>query len=224
MIAVISDIHGNYPALTEIVTYLEQHQINKIICLGDICGYYPWVNECIEMVRSLTENVLIGNHDYYIINNEPCPRSNSANACLDYQRKVINRENLSWLASKNAKGCFWDINCVHGGWENPIDEYIDTAKLPVWEFDEKFAVSGHTHIPGIARSGNILYCNPGSVGQPRDGNPKASFAIFDGEKFEIIRVAYDWKLVQKKMLECGFNEYYTKNLEFGYRIGFSVSK
>lgn len=220
MIGIIADIHGNYPALLAVVSELKKQNITNIICLGDICGYYPWVNECLELVKSLTQSVVIGNHDYYIINNIKCPRSNSANACLDYQRKIIKPELVEWLASKPEQAIYYGINCVHGGWNNHIDEYLKEEDLQEINIKEHFAVSAHTHIPFIKQIGKILYCNPGSVGQPRDGNPKASYTIFDGKTFEIKRISYDWKAVQNKMLECGFDKYYTENLEFGYRIGY----
>ncbi|WP_096018327.1 metallophosphoesterase family protein [Campylobacter lanienae] len=220
MIGIISDIHGNYPALKAVIEELEKKGISNIICLGDICGYYSQVNECLELVKSLTENIVIGNHDYYIINNENCPRSNSANRCLDYQRKVIKPELLKWLSKKPAQAVYYGINCVHGGWNNYLDEYFDYKMLDSLNIKEKYAVSGHNHIPVVINDANIKYCNPGSVGQPRDGNYKASYAILNNNKdFEIYRVEYDYKETQEHMKKVGFEEYFYKNLEYGLKIG-----
>lgn len=219
MIAIISDIHGNFEALKAITNEIKRLSINKIICLGDICGYYSEVNECLELVKSLTENVVIGNHDYYIISNTKCPRSNSANDCLDFQRKIIKPKLLSWLASKPQQAVYYGINCVHGGWNNYLDEYINENSFADKEFEEKLLASGHSHKPEIRKFEDYVYCNPGSVGQPRDGDNRASFAVFKNGQYEIIRVKYDYTKTQNKMKECGFSEYYYKNLEYGLKIG-----
>lgn len=224
MIAIISDIHGNLEALLTVAKEIKKRNINKIICLGDICGYYPNVNECIEIVKDLTDKVVIGNHDYYIINNEQCPRSNSANRCLDYQRSVLKEENISWLKSFPTNAVYFGINCVHGSWHNNLDEYITSEeyfynKEPIG----KYMASGHSHKPFIYKTKDFSYCNVGSVGQPRDEDYRASFAIFNNGEFEIIRLDYDYKKTQEEMKKVGFDEYFYKNLKYGLAIGKTCS-
>ena len=220
MIAIISDIHGNYSALKAVVEDIKNRNIKDIICLGDICGYYSQINECIELVKSLTKNVIIGNHDYYLINDQNCPRSNSANVCLSYQRSVVEPNLIKWLASKTDHIVYKGINCVHGGWDNHLDEYFNCEKIDILNIKESYAVSGHNHIPVTLSGSRIKYCNPGSVGQPRDGNYRASYAILNNSgDFEIHRVEYDYQETQRKMAEAGFNEYFYKNLEYGLPIG-----
>ncbi len=218
-IALISDIHGNYPALKSVLDEIKNLNIKNIICLGDIAGYYPYINECIETIRSITDCVIMGNHDYYLAYNKNCPRSNSANKCLNYQKTVITKDNLLWLKTLAQYGIFNGINCVHGSWNNFLDEYLQPDFLKDKKFEQKFLASGHTHIPIIKKFNDFIYCNPGSVGQPRDKNNKASFAVFDGNDFKIIRVDYDIECTQLKMKECGFDEYFYKNLQFGLKIG-----
>ena len=219
-IAIISDIHGNYSALKAVAKNISNRKISNVICLGDVCGYYSKVNECIDLIKDITDNVIIGNHDFYLINNIRCPRSFSANICLDYQRKIISHSNIEWLRKFPTNSIYFGINCVHGGFQDYLDEYIASNKYFIGKtFNERFLVSVHTHIPFIYDAKNFLYCNVGSVGQPRDGDYRASFAIFDNDRFEIIRVDYDFKETQIEMFAAGFDEYIYKNLEYGIAIG-----
>ncbi len=224
MIAIISDIHGNYPALKAVYEEIKKRGIPKIICLGDVCGYYSQINECINLVRLMTDKFVLGNHDAYMIFNKRCPRSNSANQCLDYQHSVIKKEYIDWLKMLPEQAVYYGINCVHGGWNNFLDEYIyEQEYFTDKHFDEKFLVSGHSHKPFVLYTPNLSYCNVGSVGQPRDGDYRASFAILNDEgMFEIIRVEYDYKTTQEAMKQAGFPEYFYKNLAFGLPIGAKV--
>ena len=219
MIGLISDIHGNYPALQAVLSKLDELGVCEIICLGDIGGYYSQVNECCDALRARGIFSLMGNHDWYLVEGTDCPRSNSANVCLDYQRRVITAENLAWLASMSPSAEMHGIRMVHGGWSDPIDEYVRPSEAYFDALEGRYFASGHTHMPCIWSGNGKTYCNPGSVGQPRDGNPEAAFALWDGEKFELCRVAYDIKATQQAMAEAGFTSYFYENLAMGVRIG-----
>jgi len=216
-IAFISDIHSNYEALKEVLKEIDRMEIKEIYCLGDVTGYYSQVNECCNELRSRKIPTLMGNHDWYLAGGGFCSRSQSVNDCLIHQRKVLTRENLDWIKTFPIQFEIEDIKMVHGGWSDPIDEYL---LKPTEEYFKKvqgkYFVSGHTHLPRIDNFGNKVYCNPGSVGQPKDGDQRASFAIFDG-RFEIHRVAYDIQKVCKLMDAVGFNDYYYGCLETGAR-------
>ncbi len=99
MIALISDIHGNYCALEKVLSKIDLLGINEIYCLGDIVGYYSQVNECCEELQKRNIKCILGNHDWHMISNTHFQRSNSANDCMQYQRKIITPNNLKWLAS-----------------------------------------------------------------------------------------------------------------------------
>ena len=219
MIGIISDIHGNHEALKAVLEYLEQSQVNSIVCLGDVAGYYCQINECCETLQKLSIPTLMGNHDYYLTSGEGCPRSNSANQCLEHQRQIIEADNYHWLSSLPDKMDWHGISMRHGGWHDPLDEYMVPSKEYFANFSGQFFSSGHTHVPVLWNSGNIFYCNPGSVGQPRDGDCKASFAIYCRGKFTLHRVAYDYKKVQMQMKKAGFPSYFYTNLASGSRIG-----
>ncbi len=216
-IAFISDIHGNYEALKEVLKKIDSMQIKEIYCLGDVTGYYSQVNECCDELRKRDIPVLMGNHDWYLAGGGFCPRSQSVNDCLVYQRKVLSNENLDWIKTFSIQIEIENIKMVHGGWADPIDEYL---LKPTQEYFEKvqgkYFLSGHTHLPRVDDFGDKIYCNPGSVGQPRDGDARASFAVFD-EKFEIYRVEYDIQKVCQLMNVAGFNDYYYGCLETGAR-------
>jgi putative phosphoesterase len=207
-IGVISDIHGNYEALKAVLCELDNMKISNVYCLGDVVGYYSQVNECCEELIAREIPCIMGNHDWYMAGGGFCPRSRSVNDCLVYQRKVITKRNLEWLRSFPAHRFVGNIHMVHGGWTDPIDEYL---LEPSAEYFSKVRgeifFSGHTHIQLLNKFEKKIHCNPGSIGQPRDNDPRAAFAIYDG-KVTLHRVEYDMQKVFDLMEEAGFNDYY----------------
>ena len=192
-------------------------RIKEVYSLGDVVGYHTQVNECCEELRNRNIPNLMGNHDWYVSGGGFCPRSKSVNDCLVYQRKVITEDNLNWLKQSGIHRSVHGIQMVHAGWADPIDEYL-------WEPDAgyfsqiagRLFASGHTHVQSLHHFGEQIYCNPGSVGQPRDNDPRAAFAVFDGE-FSLHRVEYDMQPVFDGMKEAGFNDYYYGGLRTGAR-------
>jgi putative phosphoesterase len=219
MIGIISDIHGNHVALAAVLARLDEMDVSEIICLGDVGGYYCEINECCETLQARKIFTLMGNHDWYLATGESCPRSNSVNVCLDYQRSVISDTNKEWLQSLKPEACINDLNIVHGGWIDPLDEYMVPSTEYFSRHQGRYFASGHTHVPCLWTGDDKAYCNPGSVGQPRDGDPRASFAILNRSGFELHRVEYDIGKIQNKMKMAGFTPYFYENLTIGSRIG-----
>lgn len=221
MIAIIADIHGNYSALSSVFEKIEAMGVTETICLGDICGYYSQVNECIDSLRERDIFSLMGNHDFYISSENSCERSNSANLCIEYQKSVITDSNLEWISTLMPKAIRHGIDMVHGGWNDPLEEYVRPDDSYFSSLDGKLFASGHTHVPCVWHnsSSTQTYCNPGAVGQPRDGNPKASFATWDGDEFKLHRIEYDIAWAQSAMKKAGFDDYFYENLSRGTRIG-----
>lgn len=222
MIAIISDVHGNYTALKEVLNQIDKMQIKNIYCLGDTVGYYTEINECCMTLRERGIQSVLGNHDWYFTNNTECPRSKSVNDCLRYQRTIIKPANYDWLCSLPVRLIVDGISMVHGGWNDHIDEYIKLTAAYFDAIEGKYFMSGHTHVQTIKIFDEKVYCNPGSVGQPRDNDCRASFATFDGECFALHRVAYDVEKVGALMEKAGFSGYYygclrtgAKNLTWG---------
>lgn len=221
-LGIISDIHGNYFALKQVLSALHQANCDSVICLGDISGYYSMVNECIDLIR--TEGIISikGNHDSYLLGESSCPRSNTVNRCISYQRSVISKKNLDWLASLKPTYTTQLYSAVHGGWNDPLDEYIyqfDFSAAMNSMPDCKLFISGHTHIQTLQSQNGITYCNPGSVGQPRDHDPRAAFAILENNEIQLRRVCYDIDSIAEHMRQSGFSDYYYKNLYSGSKIG-----
>lgn len=221
MIGIISDIHGNYPALCAVLSELDRCGCEEIISLGDVCGYYCMINECIEELRKRNVLNIMGNHDYYILNNESCGRSYTANICLDYQRKVLKKENIAWL-KKSVKHLKRDnMWMVHGGWHDFLDEYItDFSFLDDETSNIDIYISGHTHVQKMVKGKHAIYINPGSVGQPRDGIPSAAYGIIHKTgQIELKRTAYNIDEIAAKMQEVGFHKRISSCLYRGVKIG-----
>jgi predicted phosphodiesterase len=221
MIAIISDAHGNYPALKAVLSEIDKLNCGRIISLGDVSGYYCMVNECIDEFRRRNIVNLMGNHDYYVLGRGDCPRSYTVNKITEYQRKVITPENLKYLEESSLGIDDGFISARHGGWNDPIDEYID-----VFDFantvgrKEKIFCSGHTHVQGMVRDKEVVYFNPGSVGQPRDFDSRAAYAVIhDDGAVELRRVEYNIDEIAKAMNEAGFEERTYSCLYSGERIG-----
>jgi predicted phosphodiesterase len=143
-------------------------------------------------------------------------RSKTANICLEYQRNNITEDNLKWIASFPVFRKKDDLAMVHGGWINPIDEYLIKPSAEYFEaLPNRFFASGHTHKQLSNKFKSKNYCNPGSIGQPRDGDKRAAFAIFDGKEFELKRVNYDVEEICNLMQQAGFNEYHYNRLRYG---------
>jgi phosphodiesterase family protein len=223
LIAIVSDIHGNFPALEAVMQDIKKYNVKQIVSLGDIGGYYPFINEVIENLKKYNVINIVGNHDRYIIDDTECPRSNSANICLRYQKSIITSENRDWLKKSIGKYEINNISMVHGGWVNNEDEYITKIKDDYFKkLHFKYFFCGHTHVQKyIKMMCNKEFINPGSVGQPRDGNRKAAYCLFDEKNSNVIlrRVAYNIDRVALKMKKIGFNEVLYKNLYSGTRIG-----
>ena len=216
-IGIISDIHGNYEALQTVLAELDSMNITEIYCLGDVVGYYSQVNECCNELRKRGISCLMGNHDWYMAGGGFCPRSKSVNDCLVYQRKVITTQNIEWLRTFQIQRFVESIHMVHGGWADPIDEYLLEPNEEYFsKIEGKFFVSGHTHLQSLHIFNDKTYCNPGSVGMPRDNDPRAAFATFDGE-FKLHRIEYNMQVVFDLMEKAGFNDYYYGGLKTGAR-------
>jgi putative phosphoesterase len=226
-IAVISDIHGNFPALQAVLSHIEKEKADTIYCLGDLVGYYCMIDEVIETIRSLNIKTLLGNHDYALLYNEGViPRSKTCTNILTRQLKEIKKENLDFLKTveKSFEFNYSDKNffCVHGGLEDNIDEYIHVIDESYFEknnFIHDVLLSGHTHIQRNEVIGTKRYLNPGSVGQPRDGNPAASYLLLSGNSYEHKRVTYNIDLIAAEMKARNYEPYIYEILYRGIKVG-----
>ena len=202
---VISDIHGNYQALQSVLEYLKQENIDRIINCGDIIGYGPQPNECVEAVRNCSNMYsVIGNHDWAVAGLEDTSKfTEYAEDSVKWTARETSNDNINYLASLDYKKGGKDFMFVHGSPRDPLDEYILNVSIASENFKKMvkpICFVGHTHSPCCFRRNNygevesIMFfpekpiviednfryiINVGSVGQPRDGNPHSSVCIYD---------------------------------------------
>lgn len=191
-IGVLSDIHSNAVALEAVLSRLEDANVEKYICAGDVVGYYSRPNETISMLKEVDPLTVRGNHDEGVTNETPTSFNYYAKRSLDWNRRQLTEESLRFLrrlpptirTEIGGREAF----IAHGSPRNPINEYIHEEDISEefinYSFDRppEVVVLGHTHKPYVKRVGNTLVLNPGSVGQPRDRDPRASFAVLEIEE------------------------------------------
>jgi predicted phosphodiesterase len=238
---IISDIHGNLEALLATLESLKSYKkkIDKIICLGDILGYGADPGECIRITREISDVILAGNHDFAVCGETSIENFNEyARAAVLWSRDALNESEINFLKELPLLYGEKNEDFVHSSLHRPEswrylsgtpDTYID---FQIMEKNVLFV--GHTHVPVIFENEggevkrlntselplnpkNKYIINPGSVGQPRDRDPRASFSIFDSEKksVETIRVEYDIKEAQRKILDAGLPEVLANRLSYG---------
>ncbi|MCX5679560.1 MAG: metallophosphoesterase family protein [Candidatus Omnitrophica bacterium] len=210
--AVLSDIHGNLEAFEAVLKYLETEDIDSYVSLGDIVGYGANPSECIRLLRSLKPSASIaGNHDRGVVGSFDLGDFNEyARAAVLWTRKVLRSLELEYLKSLSAVHVSKKFTLVHGSLKEPADfNYIFSSA----EAAESMKLSttpllfiGHTHAAHIYKfDSERRVVNAGSIGQPRDRDHRASFVIYDDDKFDIkiIRVDYDIEKARKKILDAG---------------------
>lgn len=240
-ILIISDIHANLTALETVLKHAGE--VDAVWCLGDLVGYGPDPNECIERVRNLSNlTCLIGNHDAAVINEMDFSTFNpEARQSIEWTAQQLAAPNLDFLTQLPNRVEIHNVTLVHGSPRNPIFEYLLDTQLATSNFaffDTPFCFVGHTHLPvqyllanGQGHASLIIpqanqkirlaprsIINPGSVGQPRDRDPRAAYAIFDPAThlWDYRRIPYDINSVQKRMKKLGLPERHIQRLAAGW--------
>jgi diadenosine tetraphosphatase ApaH/serine/threonine PP2A family protein phosphatase len=240
-ILIISDIHANLPALEAVLKAAAPFE--EVWCLGDLVGYGPDVNEVIEKVRGLPNlKCILGNHDAAVVDHiELSSFNREARTSIIWTQGEIRRENREFLQSLPEKLVLGDATLAHGSPRSPIWEYL-LDSVAVYEnfshFETPICFVGHTHIPvvyywrGDGRpvdwqmlgdasrpiTKNKMIVNPGSVGQPRDRDPRAAYAIYWPEvnTWETFRVEYDISSVQKRIYSANLPDHHAQRLAGGW--------
>ncbi|MGB9791979.1 MAG: metallophosphoesterase family protein [Thermacetogeniaceae bacterium] len=230
--AIISDIHANLEALLAVLDDIGKQQIARVICLGDIVGYYPNPNECVEICRNRRFQCIRGNHDDAAVGAiEIVDFNPAAQHALRWTIERLTENNKEWLRKLPEQRLIEErILAVHGSPWHPYD-YIFTpggaarafAYLSANYPNVEICFFGHTHQRALysakkgkihevvkntrfrLEKGGIYLINPGSVGQARDGRPGASYILFDSEQNEVEfrHVDYDIELTQRKVISAG---------------------
>jgi diadenosine tetraphosphatase ApaH/serine/threonine PP2A family protein phosphatase len=242
-VLIISDIHANLTALEAVLK--DAGSADEVWCLGDLVGYGPNPNEVIERLRGLPNLAccILGNHDVAILGEMNFAVFNTeARKSLVWQQENVTADNIEYLRSlpqeKLTKG---QVTLAHGSPRDPVWEYILNtliARLNFEAFEGPYCFVGHTHIQcyfqlevdkdrvslEVPAVGHVLslspraILNPGSVGQPRDRDPRAAYAIYDTEAgtWQPCRVAYDIETVQKLIRAAGLPEKHAARLAEGW--------
>ena len=240
--AILSDIHSNLEALQAVLDNLKRYNCDKILFLGDLLGYGASPNECVDLARMLNFVTILGNHDRAVLSGRKLETFNEyAKLAVQWTDAVLSDENRDYLNSRPISLFFDNIVMVHGALSG-TDEYImnhkdvlDNLELLKAQYDNcNILLYGHTHIRALfsdsdalnrtatdtelnLSSENTYFINPGSVGQPRDGSPNASFGIYDSEKqtYRQMTVSYDIESAQKKILDNGLPAFLADRLSRG---------
>lgn len=212
-IAILSDIHSNANALNAVLADISK--VDAIFCAGDVVGYYADPNEVCELLRQAANTIIRGNHDAYVTG-ELIPREERRAAYrTDWTRKVLTKDNYNWLATLSAEMSFElggrYIKLRHASpWDEETYIYPDSERLrDIYLKAGEILVLGHTHWPMVVRCGEGILINPGSVGQPRDWNPMASYVILNSQtlEIEVRRVSYDVAKLQERLARHDWDPY-----------------
>lgn len=221
-LGLISDVHGNLIALEEVMKHL--NHCDEIYCAGDVVGYYPFPNEVVELFKSEGVRSVMGNHDYAVVTGDFFGFNVYARMAGEWTRNNLTEENLDWLSDLPIKiETEWFL-IYHGMPADDlraIEEYIfpEDPRIEYILADlERNVIVGHTHIQFIKWYEGHFFANPGSVGQPRDGDPRSAFAIYDVEsgKIEFKRVKYNIQEVYEAVIKAGLPEFLGERLFNGY--------
>jgi len=237
---VISDIHGNFPALQTVL--MDAPPFDAILCLGDVVGYGPNPNECVERLQDFPLTCIVGNHDWGAIGRaDLLIFNNDARQALYWTQQELSAENRSFLSDLPTTVQMDTFMLAHGSPREPIWEYLvdaRSARENFLTFDFQVALVGHTHLPlalewaaevkqarvllpdwgaPLSLAGRRLILNPGSVGQPRDGDPRASYAILDADQmtWEFRRIPYAVEITQERMRARGLPQRLIDRLQMG---------
>jgi len=230
-IAIISDIHSNLEALTKAFELIDQESVHEIVCLGDVVGYGANPNECVHLVRSRCRIVLRGNHDAAAVNPLNADSfTKNARIAADWTRQQLSAENRQFLEGLPYTFSRDGILFVHSSPYQPESWYYvlseEDLEVAFQNFSEQICFLGHSHFPGIfsedgpakaVNRGSRFLVNVGSIGQPRDGNSKLSFGIFDTENWNYrnIRSEYPLQLAAEKILRAGLPRALSDRLALG---------
>lgn len=226
-IALVSDIHGNLEALTAVLHDAESRQIDEIACLGDVIGYGADPAECLDLIESTCRIRLMGNHESAALGRmNDLAMNEIARRSMSWTREQLSDRHVALIESFEIERWIDNLHLVHASPFEPENwHYVLTPKAAAQAFEATEAFIcffGHSHLPTIFSIGedqkvrsrfghdfqpleeNRYLVNVGSVGQPRDDDPRSSYVVYDTDTFDVYfhRIAYDFTVTQKKLAEA----------------------
>ncbi len=237
--AIISDLHANLEATETVLKKIDELGVDQIINLGDVVGYNASPNECVDLMRERKTPSICGNHDAVACGlEEPWGFNPVALQAAMWTRETLRKDNHEWLRGLPDAQKIDSFLAVHGSPTNR-NTYLFTWEdvLPHMSYVEEQGCNlcffGHTHSPGIFSrdgvytvdndskfslgNGKMFFVNPGSVGQPRDGDPRASFGLYDTDKkeYELVRLNYPVKKAAERVTKAGLPSFLSERLFLG---------
>ncbi len=240
--AILADIHANLAAFTAVLDDIERRGgVEEMWCLGDVVGYGPDPHQCLELLRQHNHVCVAGNHDWAAIGKiDTADFNRAAAAACHWTTQQLSPEDRQYLESLPLAIEKGDFTLAHGSPREPIWEYIlstSSGRENLAYFQSPFCLVGHSHVPLVFEcdetgtcslsefadnavltlAENRLIINPGGVGQPRDGDPRASYAIYDSEAGAVThyRIPYDIAATQSRMIENRLPMSLVKRLSYG---------
>ena len=235
---IIGDIHSNLEALGTVLTALDTEDLDKTICVGDIVGYGACPSECLARIRELDIPSVAGNHDYAAVDKTSIEYFNpDARSATLWTREHLSSEDKDFLAALSLSMEFDDFVIAHGTLHSPeLFDYIQTvydAHLSFQILEKSICFLGHSHVPitffdddpisyfmeleiPLSESEKLLI-NVGSVGQPRDQDPRAAYAVYDTDEqvIWIRRLDYDIQSAAERILQAGLPKMNAERLAHG---------
>ncbi|HZR95740.1 MAG TPA: metallophosphoesterase family protein [Gaiellaceae bacterium] len=239
-VAVLSDIHANLHALDAVLEAVDRDPVDRLWCLGDVVGYGPKPNECCDAIRARADVSLCGNHDLAVRGTLDLHEfSGDAAVAAAWTQTVLRDDALEWLKTLEPAGRSEGVGLFHGSARDPVWEYVlsdEAAAATLLLTDDQLVLVGHSHVAlhvalrgselegALAPGGTALglgearwVVNPGSVGQPRDGDPDAAYLVLDldARTATFRRVPYDIEATQAEMRAAGLPELLALRLAAG---------
>ncbi len=236
--AIFGDIHGNLQALEAVYADAEDHDVNTYVCVGDIVGYNANPSECLEKIRTTCVAVVRGNHDHYVANDECLEDFHPlAASVIDWTRKQLTKDQLQYLKNLRLSRMVDGFTIVHSTLDMPerwgyVIDVLDAEANFNYQ-TSSVCFHGHTHVPVVferdgqvtrknfttytTRLGCKCFVNTGSVGQPRDGDPRASYILYEPDKRRVTlrRIPYDLSKTQEAIRAVGLPDRLAQRLEHG---------
>jgi diadenosine tetraphosphatase ApaH/serine/threonine PP2A family protein phosphatase len=235
--AFISDIHGNIDALEAVIADIKTTGATRIVCQGDVVGYGARPNECVALVEAECSLKILGNHDQAAVSGmTPSGWNPVATSAMKWTQRVLSAATRTAIKNYKKQDVMDEVLVVHGSPDDPTNEYVmarnwhyqRSTLLPL--IPHQICVCGHSHTPGIFEDVGcgpakyvpldrskygVMILNVGSVGQPRDGDPRACYMLIDDKAFTWRRVTYDVDAAAKKIDHEGLDPFLSERLKVG---------
>jgi diadenosine tetraphosphatase ApaH/serine/threonine PP2A family protein phosphatase len=230
-LALISDIHANLPALEAVMADVDRERPDAVLCMGDIVGYGADPGPCLAIVRERCDAVVLGNHDLAVATGEGIGMLPShGQVAAEHNAEALSAADLAWLSQRPLTATAHGVTLAHASPQFPerwmrIESFF-LAQEQFRHFETDICFVGHTHLPGVLseklgvlrpRPGHRFMINTGSVGQPRDGDPRACIGYFDTETFafDLKRIPYNVDRARQRIQEEGLPYALGRRLERG---------